>query len=304
MKKRIRLSLFVMIVAIALSLSGCGSSSAEGQEIIEASEAARLLQGENVVLVDMQSQEDYARSHVQGAVNIPLAEIVINKPVDNMLAPAEQIEAVLSEKGIGNDTAVIIYDNNNNMNAARLWWTLQVYGHPNAKVVSGGWSALQGIGLEITAEAPQVAAAAYTISAKKEESIADLEDIINQLNNPDKNVVILDTRSPEEYAEGRIPGAILMNYLDNNFSDGAYKPVQHIKIQYLENGIAPEKTIIMYCRTSVRASQTYLALYNAGYRNLKVYDGAWLEWTSYKELPVEMPAGSEVDIAPGPMDMS
>ena len=54
-----------------------------------------------------------------------------------MLAPAAQIEKVFSSRGIGNDTAVVIYDNNKNMDSARLWWTFKYYGHDAVKVVSG-----------------------------------------------------------------------------------------------------------------------------------------------------------------------
>ncbi|MPN60767.1 hypothetical protein SDC9_208499 [bioreactor metagenome] len=51
----------------------------------------------------------------------------------------------------------------------------------------------------------------------------------------------------------------------------------------------------MYCKTSIRAAQTYLALYNAGYRNLKLYDGAWLEWSANPNNPIQMPEGSKVE---------
>ncbi|PKM86436.1 MAG: rhodanese [Firmicutes bacterium HGW-Firmicutes-12] len=304
MKRSVSLLLFVMIITIAFSLTGCGSTGggAQGQEIIEAQDVAKSLGKENVVLVDMQNEEDYAENHIKGAINITRAEIVINEPVANMLAPKEQIEALLSAKGIGTDSTVIIYDNTNNMDAARLWWTLKVYGHENAQVVSGGWVAMKDTGIGTTDEVPSVTATNYSISTINEDMIASLEEVKAQVNDPAKNVVILDTRSQEEYDEGRIPGAILMNYLDNNFSDGTYKPVQHIKIQYQEMGVTTDKTIIMYCKTSVRAAQTYLALYNAGYRNLKVYDGAWLEWTSHSELPVQMPTGKEIE--PSPIDMS
>lgn len=304
MKKRIGLLLFVMIITITFSITGCGNSGGgtEGQEIIEAKDAAKLLGQEKVIFVDMQAQEDYADKHVKGAVSITRPEIVINQPVDNMLAPEEQIEALLSKKGISNESTLIIYDNNNNMDAARLWWTLKVYGHEKAKVVGGGWTALKDTGIGISEEETKLSAATYSISAKNSEMIATIDEVKAQVDNPAKNVVILDTRTPEEYEAGRIPGAILVNYQDNNFTDGTYKPVQHIKIQYLEAGITTDKNVIMYCKTSVRAAQTYLALYNAGYRNIKVYDGAWLEWTSYPNLPVQMPA--EKGVEPSPKDMS
>jgi thiosulfate/3-mercaptopyruvate sulfurtransferase len=45
----------------------------------------------------------------------------------------------------------------------------------------------------------------------------------------------------------------------------------------------------MFRKTSIRGARTYLALYNAGYRDLKLYDGAWLEWSSNPMNPVFVP---------------
>ena len=119
--------------------------------------------------------------------------------------------------------------------------------------------------------------------------LAGKGEIMKQIDNPGSDVVILDVRTDEEYNAGTIPGSIHIDYVKNNFNDGTYKPVQQIRILYKDAGIMPEDTIIMYCKTSIRAAETYAALYNAGYRNLKIYDGAWLEWSSDKSLPVYIP---------------
>lgn len=273
--------LFTLIVAMVLS-TGCSLANAydEGDYIIAAKDAKDYMNKPGVVIVDMQKPEDYAKGHLAGAVNITLQNIVVNTPVPNMLAPKEQIEAVLGAKGIGNDTTILIYDNNNNMEAARLWWTLQVYCHENAKVISGGINAIKTAKMEINTEIPAVASVKFTVKDKNTDGIATIDDVKAQVSQPQGGVVILDTRTPEENAEGTIPGSVLVNYIENNYNDGTYKSVQDIKIQYIENGIKPDKQVIMYCKTSVRAAQTYLAMYNAGYRNLKVYDGAWLEWSA------------------------
>jgi thiosulfate/3-mercaptopyruvate sulfurtransferase len=112
-------------------------------------------------------------------------------------------------------------------------------------------------------------------------------------------LTIIDTRTQEEFLEGTIPGSVLLNYVGNNFSDGTYKPVQQIQIRYVEAGIDVDEGAVMFCKTSIRAAQTYLALYNAGYRNLKLYDGAWVEWSANPMNPifVEEPAVLELNSA-------
>jgi thiosulfate/3-mercaptopyruvate sulfurtransferase len=297
MKSLRKTLLFVLAIFMILLPTGCSSAkfAKEGDYIIEAKNVSALLGKGGSVLVDMQKAEDYAESHIKGSVNIPMSDIVVNTPVDNMLAPKEQIEEVLGKNGISNDTTIVVYDTANNMQSARFWWTLKVYGSDNVKVVSGGLSALRAAGMEMTNEKPQISPAQFTAKEKDTSMIATIDDVKQQVNNPDKNTVLLDTRSLEEYNQGTIPGSMLLDYMNNNYNDGTYKSVQNIRIQYVENNIRPEDTVIMYCKTSIRGAQTYLALYNAGYRNLKLYDGAWLEWTSDKSLPVQTPTDSKVE---------
>ncbi|AOT69414.1 sulfurtransferase [Geosporobacter ferrireducens] len=297
MKRMVR-SIFIILIATLMLLTiGCTSTKVEGsgQNIIEAGNVSALLNENHAVLVDMQSAEEYATAHIKGAVNIKREDITINVPVSNMLVSKTKIEDLLGKSGIGNDTTVIIYDNTNNMDAARLWWTLKVYGHENVKVVSGGYKALKNAGLEVTSDVPGIMETTYAAKDKNTDMIATIEDVKAQVNDPSKDVVLLDTRTEEEFNEGTIPGSILLDYIQNNYKDGTYKSIENIKIQYIEKGITPEKTTILYCKTSIRGAQTYLALYNAGYRNLKLYDGAWVEWSANPSLPVQRPEGLKVE---------
>ncbi|MTI47188.1 MAG: sulfurtransferase [Firmicutes bacterium] len=297
MKRLSKASLLILIIAIMFTNIGCSSfSGEEGTEIIDANEAVKLINQENVVLVDAQGSEGYLYSHIKNSVNISRADIVINEPVPNMLAPKDQIEEVMSTKGISNDTTVVIYDNNNNMDSARLWWTLKVYGHENVKVVSGGIKALNATGVELTKEIPDISPTKYVAKEKNVNMIATIDDMKSQINDPKEDVILIDTRSQEEYDAGTIPSSVLMNYVDNNKSDGTYKTVGDIQVMYLDAGLIPDDTAIMYCKTSIRGAQTYLALYNAGYRNLKLYDGAWSEWSKDTSLPVQMPENNKVEI--------
>jgi thiosulfate/3-mercaptopyruvate sulfurtransferase len=294
-----RLFSVVMLLSLTILAVGCGTTNS-GKDIIGAKQALELLKSDNVVIAAAQVPETsvYDKEHVKGTVKIDLSDVVINEPVINMLAPKEQIEKVMSERGISNNTTVIIYDSNNNMDAARVWWTLKVYGHENVKVVSGGLEALKKAGAEITSEVPSVKAAKYVAKDKNNDMIATIDDVKAQVTTPDKNTILLDTRSQKEYDAGTIPGSVLLEYINNNYNDGTYKSVENIKIQYMENNIKSKNNVIMYCKTSIRGAQTYLALYNAGYRNLKLYDGAWVEWSSHGSLPVQKPDANENAPAP------
>lgn len=294
MKLTSKLLVILLVVSMILPIIGCNrSNSGEGGEIISSAEAIKLFNDEDIVIIDAQKSASYMKEHIEDSVNISRADIVVNEPVLSMLAPEEQIEEVLGRNGISNDSKILIYDSNNNMDSARLWWTLKVYGHSYVKVVSGGLIALKEAGADISKDVPDMAETEYTVSEKDNSLIADLSEVMALVEKPDENIYIIDVRSKEEYDSGAIPGSIMIDYTGNNYNDGTYRSIQNIKIIYIEKGIRSDKTAIIYCKSSVRGAQTLLALYNAGYRNLKLFDGGWIEWSTDGSLPVQLPeAGS------------
>ena len=112
--------------------------------------------------------------------------------------------------------------------------------------------------------------------------------------------MIIDTRSAEEYAEGTIPGAINIEYTWNNYPSGEYKSPMDLQSTYIGKDILPDMNLIVFCKTSVRAAQTYTALMDAGYKNVRVYDGAWIEYSAKEEVV----APAEETIVPTKQDAS
>jgi len=276
---------------------GCNKSKdREGGEIISGIEAIGLFNDEDVVIIDAQKSASYMKEHIDNSLNISRADIVINEPVLSMLAPKEQIEEVLGKNGIKNDSKILIYDSNNNMDSARLWWSLKVYGHEYVKVISGGLIALKEAGADTSKDIQEIVETEYIAKEKDDSLIADLDEVLAQVEEPDEDVFIIDVRNKEEYNSGAIPESVLIDYAGNNYNDGTYRSIQNIKIIYVENGIKPDDTAIVYCKTSIRGAQTLLALYNAGYRNLKLYDGGWTEWSANGSLPVQLPAAGAAPV--------
>jgi thiosulfate/3-mercaptopyruvate sulfurtransferase len=298
--------LFLMMVVLMIGVTGCtaGVNSDLGSHIISAEDALERVAA-GAWLVDAQNNaEAYQEGHVVGAVSITRDKITTSEPVSNSLIDLETFEEVMGAAGIANDTEVIIYDNNKTMDSGRLFWTMVSYGHENVKVVSGGLQALIDAGAATGTESPTVTSSAYTGTPLDMTYYASIDDVIDQLNYPDPNTVILDTRTPEEFEAGTIPTSILIPFTDNLYEDGTMMPAQQIRIMYKKAGIEEDDTIIAYCKTSVRAAQTFVALKSAGYENVKVYDGAYTEWSSDPALPVQMPEGEAAPVISNVQDAS
>ena len=269
---------------MALS-AGCVSYdyAETGQYIVTAKEALEMVQN-GAILVDVQPAQDYAAGHIAGAVNVPMGALATNEPYDNMLPDPAQIEEVMGAAGLTEADTLLVYDNTANMQAARVQWTLNMFNNFNVRVVSGGLTFLEKAGGETTTEAAVREAASYTAGERQKTLIVNLDYINAKINTPEEGLVIIDTRSDEEFAEGTIPGSVHIDYTNNNYPNGEYKSPMDLQSTYIKNGILPEMKIILFCKTSVRAAQTYAALKDAGYQDVRVYDGAWLEYSDNNEV--------------------
>ena len=293
----------LLLAVAAVALTGCNADRYDesGKKIIPAAKLADYLGKPGVVLVDMQTAEDYAAGHVTGAVNITQDDIVINVPVKNMLTSKNKIQKLLGANGITPDTTLVVYDDNK-MNAARFFWTMLMYGNQNVLVVDGGLSAIREAGMAMTTDVPAVTPAEYTAADKDTRWLATAEDVLAQVNEPDKNTVLLDVRTDAEYqTDGKIPSSLMWDYANLFYKDGTFKDIQTTRITFVDLGIRPEKNVILYCQTSMRAAPVFLRLYDAGYRNLKIYDGAYLEWSQNPNYPKDIPSGT---VAPSQKDAS
>ncbi len=120
-----------------------------------------------------------------------------------------------------------------------------------------------------------------------------------------KSLVLVDVRSPKEYAGeitappkypnehaqvgGHIPGAVnILWSLAVNPDTGRFKPAEELRRLYEQYGVTPDKEVITYCRIAERASHTWFVLkYLLGYPAVRVYDGSWAEWGNAVGVPVK-----------------
>lgn len=283
MKNHWKLGLvFLVAVLVMGAFAGCAAKSTyeDGTNIVEASEVAALMAQGNVVVVDARTAEEYAKGHLEGAIHLDPAELTVSEPVKAMIAPKETVEAVLGAKGISETDTVLIYDNKGSVYAGRVWWTMKAYGHEDVRLINGGESAIVNAGLPLSNKAEAPAEKTYTAKELDADRYATKEEVEALIASEEENCVILDVRSAAEYSEGYVTNAVLYPHTKNYYSDGTFKNSQAISLDYKDLGIEKDTLVVAYCKSSYRATVTAALLEEAGYKKVKVYDGAWLEWSA------------------------
>lgn len=290
-KRNTAIKLFALSMLFMVILTSCVNNTTYPgtQNIIEASDAIANANQPNVILLDARGEEAYSKGHAKGAISLSPTELISDNPVSMSLPSKEQLERVLGSKGISNDTTVYIYDNNGGVSASRIWWTMRVFGHENVMVINGGEAALLRAGVELSIDAPVISPVTYTAKALDESKIITFEELEALIESDSQEFVLLDVRSIAEFEEGYIPTARLYPHTRNLYKDGTFMSSRDLGLFYKDFGIEKDDFVILYCKSSFRATQTVALLEEAGFTNLKIYDGAWIEWENRSDMitPVE-----------------
>lgn len=291
----------VLVLVVALVVTGCVSQTTyEGaSNIVEPKTVGEMMNGSTAVVIDARDPESYERGHLDGAINLPPSLLTISEPVGGLVTSKEAFESVMSENGITNDDTVMIYDDKGGVYASRVWWVMKLYGHEDVRVINQGARGLELEGLAMSAAAPERAASSYTAKDADPSMLASLEEV-KAAANGESTARIIDVRSRAEFDEGAIPSAKLYAHTENLYSDGSFKSGRTIELNYKDLGFKKDDEIILYCKSSFRATQTAALLVEAGYSNVKVYDGAWLEWQN-QGMPSEE---KTPEVAPTEQDAS
>ncbi|MCC6457310.1 MAG: sulfurtransferase [Caldilineaceae bacterium] len=231
-------------------------------------------------VVDVRPADAFAEAHIPGAVQIDLAALAtVVDGVQGMLIGPEAFAAIMGQLGIDENRAVVIYDSNWGMPAARVLWTLAYYGHSNAAVLNGGWDRWEEEGRAVSQATEPPEPTRFTPQPVPA-YLAELSWLQTHLDDP--NVVLIDTRTNNEYAAGHLPNAIAWDWMNGVPAQGwdTMRPAEELAAELAALGITPDKEIVTYCRSGARAAHTHLVLRKLGYPRVRNYDGSWLEWSA------------------------
>lgn len=237
---------------------------------------------QDAVVVDARTPEEWAAGHVPGAANVHWTELT-GFDEDELwdAIPVEDKAALLAARGVPSDQPLVLYGSGPEGwgDDGNLYWALRRLGHPQVQVLDGGYLGwLAGGGAPTTArDAPP--AAAFTVD--EDPSVYADSELVSMWDG-----VLLDVRSEEEWAEGRVPGAVWMPW-DGVFSaDGTLLPEDELWALFGEAGIDADTPVTTYCAAGIRAGHTFMVLEALGAVEVRNYVGSWARWIG-EGRPVE-----------------
>ena len=257
---------------------------------------------DDLVVAEVDENPDlYDEGHIAAAVKLHWRDD-LQDPLERDIVEKEAFEAVLGERGIGNDTTVVLYGDKNNWFAAYAYWYLKVYGHKDVRILDGGRQKWIDEGRELTQEVPAPAPASYT-ARERDESIRAYRDQVREWLEAGAHALV-DVRSPGEYAgdlvappgyeqegaqrAGHIPSAVSIPWASAVRDDGTFKSAEELRELYGGKGITPERPVTAYCRIGERSAHTWFVLSELlGYGDVRNYDGSWTEWGNLVDVPIE-----------------
>jgi len=292
---------FVLISFLACKKNDAALSSNEDVQnyLISVKKFESISSNPNVKLIDFRKPKLYNEHHISGALNIWRSDIENpSYAYGGMMINKEGLEKLFRSKGISNNDLLIVYDDNGLCDAARFWWVLQNYNYKNVKLLHSTYTEWKAKNGSITEKIPEISPTGFKFTTQPSKKLyISKEDVLQELN---KNTIILDTRTPDEYSgksqkkgaakSGRIPNSTLIDWSTaiNFHSDKKLKSIQELDSIYGAVIASKETPVIVYCHSGVRSAHTTFVLTQLlGYKNVKNYDGSWTEWSYFDNLPFE-----------------
>lgn len=247
----------------------------------------------------------FERGHIPGAVNFVWHTDFVDT-IRRDIVSAERFEQLARAAGINQDTAVILYGDNNNWFAAWGAWVFNLYGFDNVALLDGGRVKWEAEGRPLSTRPASYPVGNFTITNVNTNLRARLSDVLAIVEGGAPGQLI-DIRSAAEYRgeifapegvqelavrAGHIPGAINVPWGQNVREDGTFKSLDDLRELYANLGIDGSQPIITYCRIGERAALTWFVLHKLLGYDVALYDGSWTEYGNTVGVPIENPAGT------------
>jgi len=274
--------------------------------LISPEQLAAAKSTEPLVIIDTRDPEAYAAGHIPGAVNLrDIFTYLATSTPEGLEEMTAKFAAEFGRIGLsGRETAVLYEDTMNSGfgQSCRGYFLLTHFGYPSIKVLHGGLGAWTKAGMPLSTDSPVPTPAEFPLAITPGAVMIDRYEMQKALGNP--GIVKLDVRDVDEWVgtssspygpdfaprKGRLPEAKWIEWyrlMKPSAAGPMFKSPMEVKAEMATAGITPDSNIYLYCFKGARASNTFLALKQSGFKNVKMYFGSWNEWSRDPALPID-----------------
>ena len=243
----------------------------------------------------------YDQGHLPGAVAWDWTS-QLTDGIRRDIATAADLSRLLSSSGIGPETHIALYGDNNNWFAAWAYWQLKLHGLERVSLVDGGRKLWLERNLPLTTDVPSYAATGFTLHgavvraarlprrdpAASSASRASASSTSAHRPSTAARCWPRQASPRRRSAAATSPARRRSRGARRSREDGSFKSPDELAALYGGKGITPDKDIITYCRIGERSSHSWFVLHEIlGYPSVRNYDGSWTEWGSMVAVPIE-----------------
>ncbi|MBD2234739.1 sulfurtransferase [Phormidium tenue] len=300
---KIQLLAFLAAIIAVATLSGLVQPGAAATTIdfVTPQWVAQHSSDRSLRILDVRTNPlDYINSHIPGAVNI--AENTFRGPNGRLPVQfweQQKIEALFQEAGVNSDSHVVIYSEGNSiLGSTQVAYLLErgSFGG-EVSILDGGFKAYKDTGLPVTKEFPEYAKGNFALEDNSDIRVS-LDEVRSIVRDRSARVTFIDPRPPALFAgeedlfirNGHIPGANNLPWPSFTVGEDNFhqlKTLDEIRALLAHREISPEDDIVVTCSTGREASLQYVVLKHLlGYPNVRLYEGAWTEYSAQPDLPV------------------
>ena len=265
-----------------------------------------MLGKRDVVVIDTRSPEAFATGHIPGAVNVHdiFTYLAMSTP-DGMAALKQKFADIFGAAGLSGAETAVIYEGSMNTGfgqSCRGYFLLKFLGYEKAMVLHGGFAAWQSAGGPVTTDATQPAPKHFPLVDTGTSMMIGRDEMLAALG--DEQIVLLDVRDVDEWVgdssspygkdfcprKGRIPGSKWIEWyrlMKPTPQGPMFKSPDEIMAECHSVCITKTTPVYLFCFKGARASNTLVALKEAGVEDVRLYFGSFNEWSRDPALPVE-----------------
>ncbi len=277
-----------------------------GNVLIEPGELSAALGHPKVVIIDTRAPAAFAAGHIPGAVNLhDIFTYLATSTPEGMAELQDKFADAFGAAGLGGEELAVFYEESMNSGfgqSCRGYFLLQFLGYPKARILHGGFQAWKAAGLPVSTASAQPIPKAFPLSDAGAGMMLDRDAMLAAVG--DESIVMLDVRDVDEWVgsnsspygkdfcprKGRIPGARWLEWyrlMKPTARGPMFKAPDEIMAECHTVGITPDTPVYLYCFKGARASNSLVALKEAGIKDVRMYFGSWNEWSRDPALPIE-----------------